>query len=638
MRSFVLACMYLFAALSATLSGARAQEAAAPCDAGVCDTAKLEAFADGVVRAHMRAHQTPGVIVSIVRDGQIVMARGYGIAGRDPEVMTSGDETLFRMGSVSKTFVWTAAMMLAEQGGLDLDADINSYLDGIEVPEAFGAPVTMNHLMAHSAGFEDTFAIFMHEDDEVILDTDVLVRDMPARVFAPGARISYSNYGTALAAKVVENVVGVPYETFLHEEILLPLGMNRTVLRGPSEMAEALKPDLSKAFRVRNGEAEEIDYMQIGAYAPVGAMGSTASDMARWMQFHLGHGSIDGVTLMRPESHEAFWTRAQTNSDYGTAHGFMRTSYRGVELYGHGGATAGFFSNMTMVPELGLGIYVSQNAANDRILVTDLDRLVIDHVLGPQQLPVRVSAEESAETLADYAGTYLLNRRSFTKFDKLFASDSIAEIVPRDDGALMITRSGETAAFYPVENEPETFVDGKGGRIIFGRNETGDVTFLLGSMGVHTFEKVSGLGNPALLYAGLGGAILFAATTFLGLWRRLGRDVPVAPAGRMVSLVALASAVLVLSLAGCAVWLMISLAEITAADFINYPPIAITVFRMIALVLFVASVVMVLSLWPAWVGSGFSIWRKMHHTLFAAVLVLMAVMMVEWNIVFAPLL
>lgn len=493
------------------------------------EDAVLEAFIDGVVEAHRREHDIPGVAVSVVKDGRIVLAKGYGYADMDAGVFASGDETLFRIGSVSKTFIWTAVMMLAERGQIDLDADVNDYLKGVIIPEKFGAPVTMNHLMAHRAGFEDTFGVFMVEREGNVSLTDLLNKNMPARVFPPGARTSYSNWGSALAAKIVEDVTGESYSDFLFLEILKPLGMSSTSLSDPAAMAEELRARLSKGYKQENGAMVDAALMKIGPYAPVGAMSMSARDMGRWMQLHLAGGSVDGVRLMSPQTHEQMRERAFFDRPRGAdaAHGFMSHTYRGHEAYGHGGATAVFFTYMDFYPELGLGVYVSQNATTNRTLVSNLSRLVVDHVIGASG-PAADRQDEAAIARSvaranDAAGSYLGNRRSFTQFEKIMALTDVTTVAATDSGAIIVSRNGQTTQYVPVTDALDVYENSKGERLSFGRDENRRITHYTGALGVHSYDRVSGLSHPAAFNIALVAAVFFSITTWLGAWRRQGR-------------------------------------------------------------------------------------------------------------------
>lgn len=599
------------------------------------EDAVLEAYIDGAVAAHMREHDLPGVALSVVRNGRILFAKGYGVAAADGTKPVSGQETLFRIGSVSKTFIWTSVMMLAERGEIDLDADVNRYLKDMQIPKAFGKPVTMNDLMAHRAGFEDTLELFTVDDKSGLTLTEALKAHMPKRVFPPGTRTSYSNWGAALAAKIVEDVSGVPYEEFLQREILTPLAMTHTTLKGPSVMPENLQAELSEGLKAENGWPAKQDYMQIGPYAPAGAMASTADDMAHWMLFHLGGGEEDGARLMSPATHALMWARAFPDRPEGAdlAHGFMTKRYRDYESFGHGGATSAFFTNMVMVPQLGIGVFISQNATADRTLVIELPDLIIDRLAAAGHGP---GATQTGEALAaDYAGTYFLNRRSFTQFEKIMAANSVMTVAPDETGAVLATANGETTKYLPLAGAEDTFQDRYGNRIVFGRNAKGDVTHLTDASGVHSFDRASLLDNPNNLNLVLLAAAFFSLTTWLGAWRRQGRAVSQRPAGVLITIVDLLSSAAVFAFFGGIAWLTAAMSSATASDLLNYPPPPVIVFRIVALVLFGLSILTVIGLWPAWRSSGWSVWRKLHHTALALSLAAFAVMLVNWKVIFS---
>lgn len=602
------------------------------------DGVMLEAYVDGIVTAHMRQHDTPGVTVGIVLDGRPLFAKGYGFSDIEQDKPVLGDETLFRIGSVSKTFIWSSVLILVERGQLDLDTDVNQYLNGVEIPSTFDEPVSLNHLMAHRAGFENTLAVFTHADDTEMSLTDALNRDMPARVFPPGTRTSYSNWGSTLASKIVADVSGKPYERFVHEEILAPLGMTNTTMKGPGNMPADLRKQLAIGYEMKNGAPKPAEFMQIGPYAPAGAIASSAADMARWMLVHLGGGQYDGVHLMTPETHELMWTRAFPDRLSGAdlAHGFMTRPYYGYATYGHGGATSAFYTNMLLVPELGLGIFVSQNATGDRGLVAELPDLIVQRLATADHGIAETTTDEAlAERASDYAGSFMNNRRSFTRFEKLFASAATASVAPGDDGSVVVSSSGNTVRYAPVVGADDTYQDRYGNRIVFGRDDSGRVRYYTGAMGVHSMEKIGGLESPNSLIAVIVITMLFSITTWLGvLWRR-GVPTQHTGVGAALNVADAAATVVYLAFLISTAWAIAAISSATAADFVNYPPTSFTVMRGIGLLLFLVCVAAALSLWPAWRSSGWTVFRKVHHTFFVLSLVAVAFMMFRWNVVFA---
>lgn len=599
------------------------------------EEAVLEAYIDGVVAAHMREHGIPGVTVSVVQNGRPLFAKGYGVADATGDRAVAGNDTMFRIGSVSKTFIWTAVMMLHERGLIDLDEDVNTYLKGVRIPEAFGAPVTMNHLMAHRAGFEDTLGVFTVRDDDEISLTQALNEHMPKRVYPPGARTSYSNWGSALAAKIVEDVSGVSYEAFLESEILGPLSMSKTTLRGPSQMTDQLAPKLSEAIKLENGAFKSAEYMQIGPFAPAGAMASTAEDMAQWMLLHLGGGANENARLLRAETHENMLSRAFSDRSAGAdlAHGFMTHSYRGVETFGHGGATSAFYTNMVLFPELNTGVFVSQNAAVDRTLVSALPALIIDHLTSDDA--VAGLQTTTTQNVDEYEGQYLANRRSFSQFEKLFSITDVYAVSPAEDGALVVSRAGDTFVYKPVPNAADTFENRNGARIVFGRNNAGKVAYLSDGSGVHSFDRPNLFSNGALLNVSLVAAAFFSVTTLIGAWRRIGRPAEHSSIGVWLNRGDEAIALLMLAFVGLLVFLSVALSSASASALLDYPPFTITLMRAIALCLFGATALLLVSAPLAWRSSGWSIWRKAHHTAFTLSMAMLAVMLVAWRVIFS---
>ncbi len=601
------------------------------------EEAVLEAYVDGIVAAHMREHDIPGTSVSIVKDGKVLFAKGYGFTDIDAGTRANGSQSLFRIGSVSKTFIWTAVMMLVERGIIDLDADVNTYLDGVVIPEKFGAPVTMNHLMAHRAGFEDSFGVFTIPREGDISLTDALNKNMPARVYPPGARTSYSNWGSALAAKIIEDVTGESYADFLFLEILNPLGMSSTALEGPSTMSAPLRKRLSKGYEVKSGGLAEAALMEIGPYAPAGAMSMSAVDMARWMQLHLGGGSVDDVRLMTPQTHAQLLSRAYADRPAGAdlAHGFFSRQYRGYDAYGHGGATAAFFTYMDLIPSLNIGVYISQNATTDRNLVTDLSRLVIDHLVDHADTERAVADDQTLARSSDAEGQYLANRRSFTQFEKAFAMTAVTKVSAADNGGVIISNDNGSMLYKPVHGAPDIYENRHGDRVSFGRDDNGLVTHFSGVMGVHSADRMSIFAQPILFKGAVGAAMILALTTFAGAWRRQGRTVPQSKTGKLLGFGAFVGAIFVFGLMASFAAMLARMGTIGVSDLVNYPLPVITTFRMIATIFVVFSVVGLGSLLPTWHSSGWSIWRRGHHTLFILALGALAFMLVQWKFVFA---
>src|SRR5215216_2094290 len=198
---------------------------------GPTDRAEMEAFLDEELGREMEKHHIAGAAVSVVKDGKLFFAKGYGDADLENGIPVDPERTNFRIGSLAKLFTWTAVMQLAEQGKLDLDADINTYLD-FRIPDTYPQPITLKDLMTHTAGFEDLYYERLAKDpNDLLPPREWLISHMPARVRPSGDVAAYSSYGTSLAGYIVARVSGEPYDQYIQEHILNPLGMVHTTAR-----------------------------------------------------------------------------------------------------------------------------------------------------------------------------------------------------------------------------------------------------------------------------------------------------------------------------------------------------------------------------------------------------------------------
>jgi CubicO group peptidase (beta-lactamase class C family) len=230
-----------------------------------------------------------GITAVVVKDGQILFQKGYGYSNLEDQIPVDPAETLFRIGSVTKLFTWTAVHQLSEQGKLDLDADINIYLD-FQIPDTFPDPITLRHLMSHTGGFEAReFELGVRAPDELKPLGQYLATHMPARVYPPGQVSVYSNYGTDLAGYIVERISGMPYADYIESNILEPLRMVHTTPRQP--LPSPLEAEMSNGYTYTKNAYLQQDF-QIGSTQSCGAISSTAEDMARFMLAHLQGGSL----------------------------------------------------------------------------------------------------------------------------------------------------------------------------------------------------------------------------------------------------------------------------------------------------------------------------------------------------------
>jgi CubicO group peptidase (beta-lactamase class C family) len=504
--------------------------------------AELGAFVDGYVRAAMARDHIAGVTVSVVQDGQVVLKRGYGFADLERGRPVDPDRSLFRIGSISKTFTWIAVMKEAEAGRIRLDQPVNLYLpEKVRVPDqGFDQPIRVANLMDHSPGFEDRALGQLFEDSfERVRPLEVYLRqERPKRVRPPGAVSSYSNYGAALAGEAVSWVAGKPYERVIEDEILTPLRLAHTTFREPhppaaglpAPMPAALAADVANPYRWAGSGFQRRGYEYIEQIAPAGAASSTAADMARYMLLLLGNGALEGTTVFGPQAARAFRTplRSTPPGINGWAHGFaLYPLPAGFVGYGHDGGTLSFFSNMVVVPDLNLGIFVSTNTEGGDRLSGSLAPAVIRQFYAPPQGPPRPGSAALAQDAQAYRGFYLGTRRAYSGlegFVTLVRAGLNVNVTP--DGRLLLSDSGGASAWVR-DGPPDS------GRFIAPQDESriafvmrdGQAVAMLPTFGSALYERASPWKSPSrlLLFAALAAAAAIA--TLIGLVLRNRREV-----------------------------------------------------------------------------------------------------------------
>lgn len=597
----------------------------------------LPTYLDGLADALRREHALPAIGIAVVRPGRPLLLAGYGQADLGSGQAIDPAHGLFRIGSVSKTFTWTLAMIFAERGLLDLDADVNSYLTSLAIDDAFGAPVTLRHLMHHRAGFEDSLQVFTVADDDPRTLAQVLAEHQPRRVYPPGSRTSYSNWGSALAAQVLVDVAGRPYGELLRTELLDPLGMHDTDWTPPAALQGDRASRLARGYRPKEGGLGPQDYMQLGPYWPAGGLISTPADMARWVGFHLGGGALDGVRLLSPDGHAALFSRGFADRPLAAdlAHGFQDRPFRGHRVLGHGGATSAYLANMMLVPELGLGVFIAQNVAESRSVVNTLPDQVLEHLLGLSP-PAALLAGERGEpdTLAEVAGTYINNRRAFSSFTALFGAVGAIRVEAVDAETLLLP--GERPQRYRRVAE-DVFESAAGQRVAVLR-DGGRVVALADASGVHTLERVRAFGHPMALFGGIGASLLFGLMAVFGVIWRLGRKRSVGSVERLAVGAGLMGALAMFALVACAVLLSATLATAGPSDLVgNYPLPQMRWLHYAGWLQAAVAAVMLLVLVLVWSRSQPGLVRRLGYTLFTASMVFLALQLWQWRVIGAAL-
>ena len=457
----------------------------------------VEAFFDGLMAALLQDHHIAGATVAVVRDGSVLLAKGYGFADVEKRRRVSPDATLFRIGSISKTFVWTAIMQLVQQGRIDLDADVNDYLTDLEVPATYAEPVRLRHLMTHTPGFEDQVIGLFGRDETSLGPLEVILgRDLPARVRPAGDVSSYSNHGTGIAALIVEEVSGLSWDDYVERHIIDPLGMSHTTFRQP--VPAALDAVMSRGYSWNGTHFVEEDF-EFVPLAPVGAAGATATDMARFMIAHLQLGVLDDVRVLDESMARQMQSELFRHADrmHPMAHGFYEMGTNGERALGHAGDTAWFHSDMALLPAHGVGMFVSFNSAGGGGVASDVYQAFMSEYFPVDDAPELTAPTDFAERGQRFAGRYRANRYSHHTLAKLGALGAGKVSVSDDGQALIVSATGATRW---IEVASLTFREEHGQRLIgFRQNDDAEVTHMfLGWVPVVALERVSLTGNPML--------------------------------------------------------------------------------------------------------------------------------------------
>ena len=472
-----------------------------------------------MISSQLENRDLAGAVISIVKDGQILLAKGYGFADFGRRTPVVAEETLFRPGSISKLFTATAVMQLVEQGKLDLDKDVREYLD-FEIPRSFPEPITLRRILTHTAGFEESIKhLFRLPTDQMQPFRDYLVAHTPAQIFRPGTVPAYSNYAISLAGYIVERSANQPFDQYLAEHVFTPLGMTSSTFTQP--LPEPFRSRMSSGYATPGKGAKPFEMIPA---APAGALSTTATDMTRFMLTVLQGGSLDGATILQPETMAAMQSRQHELHPalHAMGLGFIDYSQNGRTMWGHGGDTILFHSDMFLIPEARVGLYLSYNSGGSRPGSGrgEVRRAFLDRYFPETQTAPPAATSDTVAHGREVAGVYEASRKSETNFARISALLGQVAVKADDGGILTIEQSKnlrgqskrwrEVAPFvYHETNGPD--------RVAFRRDQTGKVTELLPNAPIYVAQRVSGLRSKTLLFPVIGGSLAFVVLTLL-LW------------------------------------------------------------------------------------------------------------------------
>lgn len=496
-----------------------------PAVAHPLEQSDLEAFFDGILPLQLERSDIAGATVLVMQDGKVLLQKGYGYADLKTKKAVDPNATIFRLASISKLFTWVSVMQLEEQGKLDLDTDVNRYLD-FQIRPAFNKPVTLRNLMTHTGGFEEVLTdIILTDPKKAVTLRDDLIQNQPKRLFPPGQVPAYSNYGVGLASYIVQRVSGEPFEQYVQDHVFATLGMSHSSFHQPLEKTLA---NLSSEGYRSNTTKPAVGFEMLN---PVGAGGlsSTASDMGRFGQTLLNGGELDGKRMLKPETLALMWTPQFRASDQlpPMCMGFYQVWRNNLRWIGHEGDLIAFHSLFFVEPQQKLVLFVSYNSAGggDKPRGEIIDFFSDRYFPGaPKQEFLKTPVSE----LKGIAGTYQTTRRADSTKAKLGGLFNQDNATVDKDGVLHMENfkdlRGHPIKWRPTAKDLWQEVDGQ--RKLFairdGRNRV--VRVALDFPGVQ-IERVPWYEDRWLVLFAAGGSLGILALVVLASLLRLGRRI-----------------------------------------------------------------------------------------------------------------
>lgn len=456
---------------------------------------------DSIIQVYQSEYKVTGTTYAIVRKDQILAENGMGLANIQSGQAMDAEKTTFMLGSLSKLIVATAVMQLVEKGQLELDEDVNIYLNSVKVP-----PLTLRQLLTHTAGFEEkTFGRLRLEEKNFLSLEEYLKKRMPAQIFPAGSLGAYSNHGMALAGLIVQEVSGQLFEDYVEKNIFLPLGMNNASFR----LNEESKPNLATPYLIQKGEPVKTHYQYVQTI-PASMFIGSAHDMAHFMMAHLNGGILNKNRMLNRETLSTLHQRQYSGHPEinGRALGFFEKTYRGKRGLTHGNNRNGFHSYIHLIPEDSIGIFVTINGG-----IGSFRTKVINEFLNALYPPVQAKTPDFIElgNFQKFAGTYLNTRRNETSIERIFHQVVL-------DRSIKVTALGDTALFLPNEvfkmEKPSLFSNPTGTFKVAFSDENGVHTLHLPGRS-DAFQKIPWYGQKEFTAFALGISLLTFITIAL---------------------------------------------------------------------------------------------------------------------------
>lgn len=471
---------------------------------------ELQSLFDEAVPRLMAEYHIAGAVVGVTDSSKTLFQKGYGKADIAAGTPVHPETTLFRCGSISKLFTWTAIMQLEEQGLLDLSDPVEKYID-FELPNNYSEPVRIIDLMNHTPGFEDRLIGLLTTDEKYYETLEQSVREnIPRRVAPPGESSSYSNYGTMLAGYIVQRVTGIPYDQYVKEHIFEPLHMKHSTMIQPPPLAAG--DSLAKGYSFSDGAFVEEPF-EFANGAPAGALSSTASDMLRFYRAYLREGAGESGVILQPETVRKMQTTSFRHDlrANGMAHGFIEIGTDTDSILGHGGDTIFFHSLSAYLPDRDWAFFISTNTGTGSQLGYDLEQMLLDKFVPAPDGKTLAAAQELEVDLEEYTGFFSMDRRSESDPTQIMSLIALIRPTVNESGDGLFLKSildPAGSVYLPVDTDIFQQENGRM-RVVFLRDEKGRIESLYSNDApVFLFSRPPLIEHPYLNIAVFGIAIL----------------------------------------------------------------------------------------------------------------------------------
>ncbi len=468
---------------------------------GPSDPAEMEAFFDNYLANQMDTYHIPGVVISVVKDGKVFFSKGYGYAYIEKQIPFT-ENSLLTTASLGKLFTAVGVLQLNQKGMIDLQSDIRPYFKDFKLNTHFDDPLTFANLLTHTDGFETRMiGVATMKAEELKPLGELLATYKPNQILPAGKFMTYGDYAANLAGYLTQEISGVPFEQYMAENILAPLGMTHSTF--DQHLSASMRDSLATGYTFENDNYQPKPLFYIH-YAPSGGLRTTAADMNHFMLALLNNGEYQNMRILSSESVQSMFTQqfSPQAGMPGITYGLFEDFKNGQRALLRDGDGVGTRTRMILLPQQNTGIFISYNSGDGNLRL-NLIGDYLDHYY-PSSKTTPVGMDGYLARAKMFAGTYRPLQADISTFTKsMYFFSQLVEIRANSAGTITIETTGmgdhssvmggfEGATEW-IEVSPLHFerIDGNG-LVAFVVDENGSIIQMISGQGYHsTFKKLA---------------------------------------------------------------------------------------------------------------------------------------------------